>query len=101
MNAAGGDRIFDELVQIVRHFPGREFSGPVSPASRFFGDLGFVSIDAVVLGELLEEHFRQKLSFHRFLSDLGKRQAQDVTLGEVADFLRAELAPNSPNTPQS
>ena len=56
------DAILADLAAIVRRtFPDREYSGEVTPRTRFFADLGMASIDAVVLAEKVEEHYGRRL----------------------------------------
>jgi acyl carrier protein len=88
MNA---DAIVADLAALLRDFQGREYSDVIGPDTRFFADLGFASIDAVVLGEALEKRYGQKIPFNRLLADLGQRQAEDFSVGELADFLACNL----------
>lgn len=79
--------LVDELAGLLKDFGGREYSGPIGPATRFFADLGFSSIDAVVLAETLEQRYERKFPFHEFLEELRRRQATDIEIGELASFL--------------
>jgi acyl carrier protein len=90
MNA---DAIVADLAELLRDFQGREYSDVIGRPTRFFSDLGFASIDAVVLGETLEKRYGRKLPFHQLLAELGRRQAEDFTVGEMADFLARHLHP--------
>ena len=47
--------VLQDLEEILRNFQGREYSGEITADTSFFGDLGLASIDAVVLGETLQE----------------------------------------------
>jgi len=85
------DQIMNDLAGILRNFNGREYSGDIGPDTRFFGDLGLASIDAVVLGEMLEEHYGRKLPFHLFMADLGRRAVRDLPLSELVAFLHPHL----------
>jgi acyl carrier protein len=85
------EQILNDVADILRNFNGREYSGPIGPETRFFGDLGLASIDAVVLGETLEEHYGRKLPFHLFMADLGRRAERDIPLGELVAFLHQHL----------
>lgn len=84
--------VLADLESLLRSFQGREYSGTIDRQTRFFGDLGFASIDAVVLGEALEKHYGRKIPFHQLLAELGQRQAEDLELGELADFLSRYLS---------
>jgi acyl carrier protein len=79
--------LVDDLADLLRSFGGREYSGSIGPATRFFADLGFSSIDAVVLAESLEERYDQKFPFHEFLAELRERQVMDIEIGDLASFL--------------
>jgi acyl carrier protein len=89
--------ILDELSAILREFNGREYSGRITPRTRFFAELGLTSIDAVVLGEALERLYGRKLPFGQLLADLRQRQAEDVEVHDLVDFLHRHL--NSPEGP--
>jgi acyl carrier protein len=85
------DEIMTDLGGVLRNFHGREYSGPITPGTRFFADLGLASIDAVVLGEDLEERYGRPLPFNDFIADLGRRSVRDIELGELAGFLHQHI----------
>jgi acyl carrier protein len=85
------EQIMQDVASILRYFNGREYSGEIDANTLFFGDLGLASIDAVVLGETLEEHYGRKLPFHLFMSDLGRRGVRDIPLGDLVGFLHQYL----------
>ena len=85
------DQIMHDVVSLVRNFNGREYSGDIDSDTLFFADLGLASIDAVVLGETLEEHYGRKLPFHLFMAELGRRAVRDIPLGELVAFLHQHL----------
>jgi acyl carrier protein len=77
----------NDLARILRDFHGREYAGDLGPDTLFFADLGMSSIDAVVLGEIIERYYGQRLPFPQFLAELAQSGAQDLSLGELARFL--------------
>jgi acyl carrier protein len=84
--------IFAHLAAVMQQtFPGRLDPDEVGPTTRFFGDLGLASIDAVVLAEAIERSVGRKLPFARFLAELRDRGATDLELGELVAFLRDHL----------
>lgn len=83
--------ILADLARVFADFQGREYSGPIEPSTRFFADLGLASIDAVVLGETLQERYRRPLPFGELMADLGRRDDRDMTLGELSGFLARHL----------
>ncbi|HWG45510.1 MAG TPA: acyl carrier protein [Gemmataceae bacterium] len=86
------EQIHSDVAGILRNFNGREYSGDIGPETCFFADLGLASIDAVVLGETLEEHYGRKIPFHLFMADLGRRAVRDIKLGELVAFLHQHLS---------
>lgn len=81
------DEVMADLRQLLSNFQDREYSGEIDRETLFFSDFGFVSIDAVVLGETLQNHYGQPLPFPKFLSAAAERGAEDLAVGELADFL--------------
>jgi acyl carrier protein len=84
-------KILEDLEGVLRNFHGREYSGPLAPETRFFADMGLASIDAVVLGEMLESLYGQKLPFGDLMAQLGGRADRDLRLGELVEFLSRHL----------
>ena len=83
--------ILADLISIMRGMTDWEYSESITRETRFFADLGFESIDAVVIGELIEAHYRQRFPYAQFLAELGERNQRDMQLGELVDFLRRHL----------
>jgi acyl carrier protein len=79
--------VLADLARILSDFEGREYSGAIDRQTRFFADLGLASIDAVVLGERLQEHYGRPLPFGELMADLGQAEDRDLTIGRLADFL--------------
>jgi acyl carrier protein len=83
--------VMADLEAVVRNFHGREYTGPIGRETWFFADLGLASIDAVVLGETLEERYGRRLPFGELMAELGSRPTRDLRLGELVDFLGRHL----------
>jgi len=92
MTKTAPQSVLDDLVTILRDMPGREYFGEIDRRTRFFEDLEMVSIDAVVLGEKLEQRFGFRFPFNELLVDLRDRQAEDLEVGELADFVHHHLS---------
>jgi len=84
-------QIQSELAVLLANFQGREYDDEINAETLFFGDLGFASIDAIVLGETLEIQYGQEIPFQRFLKQLADEQVQDIVVGRLAAFLTAVL----------
>jgi acyl carrier protein len=91
MRAHDPESILHDVEGLLRNFHGREYSGPIDRETRFFGDLGLASIDAVVLGESLESLYGRKLPFGDLMAALGARADRDLSIGELVDFLHTHL----------
>ena len=68
-----------------------EFDGPLTADTRLFGDLAFESLDLVVLGAKVQEHFGQTFPFPELFADIGQRDVRDLTIGEWVDFIDRHL----------
>jgi acyl carrier protein len=91
MSAPDETEILVDLSRIVGERLGRDVSEGLGRETRFFADLGLASIDAVVLGEALQEHYGKPLPFGTLLAELGRRAERDLAIGELVDFLRGKL----------
>lgn len=63
-----------------------EYENPVTTETYLFGDLGFESLDLVVLGASLQEKYG-RLPFAELLAEIGQRENQDISVGELATFI--------------
>ena len=68
-----------------------EYSGEITEETGIFRELGFESIDAVALGSAIEDHYDRSLPFAEFLMKANERQATDITIGELLDFMADQL----------
>jgi len=67
-----------------------DYADPVRPESRLFTELGFESLDAVVLCTAIQEHYRTLMPFAELLADIGREQ-RDLSINELADFVDTHL----------
>jgi acyl carrier protein len=68
-----------------------EFERSLDANTRLFADLAFESLDLVVLGAKVQEHFGQSLPFPQLFADIGQRDVRDLTIGEWAAFVQQHL----------
>lgn len=68
-----------------------DYSATVDEDTRIFGDLGFESLDAVVLGTAIQEHYKQQMPFAGLLADVGQREVRDLSVAELVDFIDGQL----------
>lgn len=91
MTRHSADAILDEVRTMLADFHGRVYLDPIERDTRFFGDLGLASIDAVVMGETLEGRYGRKIPFGELMAELGRRTDRDLKIGELVDFLERHL----------
>jgi acyl carrier protein len=85
------EQLLADLAGILANFEGKEYSSAIGPQTKFFGEMGYASIDAVVLSEKLEEFYGRKFAFHEFIADLRARNVDDIEVGELAAFLHRQM----------
>jgi acyl carrier protein len=90
------EAILADMVAIMREMTDWDYPQEMTRETRFFADLGFESIDAVVFGESVEAHYRRRFPYAEFLRELGTRDQRDLKLGELVDFLHRHLNGASP-----
>jgi acyl carrier protein len=87
------EQILADVVQllnsVVRDW---EFDAPVGPDTRLLADLAFESLDLVVLGAKVQEHFGRTFPFPQLFAEIGRRDVRDLTIGEWVDFIDRELS---------
>jgi acyl carrier protein len=87
-------RIVNLLTDLTAHLD-RGFAPAIGRETRLVADLEFDSVDVVQFALAIEEQFkRRKLPFEKLLMVEG-RYRDDVTVGDVEDFLAVCLAPSA------
>ena len=71
-----------------------DYAGEITEATSFLSDLGFESLDVVILANTIQEKYGQILPFTEYFTEIGKQEHPDITLGEWVDFVYTHL-----NTP--
>jgi acyl carrier protein len=64
-----------------------DYSRPVDSHTRLFSELGFESLDAVVLGAAIQDHYHRAMPFAELLAQLGQT-GSDLTVGALVDFVQ-------------
>lgn len=68
-----------------------DYDDEITGETWLFSELGFQSLDAVVLGNTLQERFGRPIPFADLLVDIGQRPVNDVTVDEWVDFTTKSL----------
>jgi acyl carrier protein len=88
------EHVLAEVLDLLNSVVGDwEFEGAIGADTRLFADLAFESLDLVVLGAKVQEHFGQTFPFPEFFAEIGQREVRDLTIGEWADFVERHLRP--------
>lgn len=87
------DTIFNDLLDLLNQLSGDwEYSGEISGETFLIGDLGFESIDIVVLCTNVEQHYERQMPFAQFLADVGQRDVRDIQVNELVEFFHQNLS---------
>ncbi len=68
-----------------------EYSGTITPQTSLLSDLGFESLELVILGVAIQEHYKQTIPFPEFLADLGERDVPDIYVGDLVEFVHQHV----------
>ena len=86
------EEIFDDLSTVLGELlEDWEYSGELTLDTSMMNDLEFESIDAVALGEALEDHYQQVLPFAQFLTKLGEQGVKDFFVSDLVTFLQQNV----------
>jgi acyl carrier protein len=92
MSVASREAILADVLELVNKLAEDwEYSGGISPDTFLFADLGFESIDAVVLASFIQERYQRQFPFPQLLAELGRRDVKDIRLAELVEFIHGHL----------
>lgn len=81
----------DVLLLLHRLADDWEYDGDVTEDTYLFADMGFESLDVVVLATAVQEHYGQVLPFPEFFAEIGQRELRDISVGQWVDFVYRHL----------
>lgn len=86
------EQIMEDVLGLLRQLAGDwEYSGEINADTRFFADMGLQSLDVVVLGTAIQEHYGQRLPFVQLFACVGQRKLPDIPVSEWVDFIHQHL----------
>ena len=86
------DEIHTDIVGLLRKLiDDWEYDGEITDSTRMLADLGFESLDVVVLATVVQDYYDQVLPFPEFFAEIGQRDIRDVTVGEWVTFVGEHL----------
>jgi len=92
MNTFTQDSILTDVLNLLNELARDwEYSGEITPDTWLFADLGFESIDAVILASFVQKHYGRPLPFPKLLADIGQREVKDLRIGELVGFIYQHL----------
>lgn len=68
-----------------------DYSKPLTPETKLVTELAFESLDLVVLGTALQEHYKLQMPFAEFLAEIGQRPQRDLSVAELVSFVDRHL----------
>ena len=68
-----------------------DYTDPIQPESLLFTELGYESLDAVILCTNIQDHYQTPMPFAELLAEIGQQQ-RDLSINELADFVDTHLA---------
>jgi hypothetical protein len=81
------ERVLDEVLAMMGELAGDwEYEGALTADTCLFRDLGFESLELVILGSSLQERYGQ-LPFAEFLTMIGLQGKKDISIGELVKFV--------------
>ena len=94
------ERVMTDLLKLLTQLSEDwEYSGTITPETGMLSELGLESLELVVLGVAIQEHYKaiapSSIPFPEFLTDLGERNVSDVYVGEVVEFIYRHLNPTT------
>jgi acyl carrier protein len=69
-----------------------DYAEQIGPGTRLFADLGFESLDAVVLGTAIQERYQRAMPFAELLAEIGQRPTPELTIGELVSFIQRHVS---------
>jgi acyl carrier protein len=86
------DAIFDHLRQLLGEVASDwDRSEEITDDTLLFSQLGFQSLDIVVLGTALQDFYQREMPFAALFADIGQRDRRDLSVGELAEFVKAHV----------
>ena len=92
MNTVNQEVIQTDVLNLLKELARDwEYSGAITPNTFLFADLGFESIDAVILASFVQEHYGRAFPFPQLLAEIGQRDVKDLRISEQVGFIHQHL----------
>ncbi len=86
------EEVLQDVVLLLRKVSDDwEYGGEITPETRFFADMGLASLDVVMLGTAIQEHYGRVFPFMKLFAEMGQQQIPDIPVGVWVDFIHRHL----------
>lgn len=86
------EQVLEDVLQLLNQLSDDwEYSDEVTAETGLLTDLGFESLELVVLGVSIQEHYKDQIPFEEFLTDIGERKLDDIYVGELVRFIHDHM----------
>ncbi len=86
--------IFNDIVATLQRVgEDWEYSDEITLETTLLENLGLESIDVVVLGEFLEEHYGQPFPFTEYYTELAQHKISDIRISDLVEFIYTHYQP--------
>src|SRR5262245_6070695 len=68
-----------------------DYAQTLDSETKLLSELGFESLDIVVVGAAIQEHFQCRMPFAELLAEIG-RSRRDLSVGELVQFVTSHLS---------
>jgi acyl carrier protein len=92
MNTVDQEFILTDVLNLLKDLSRDwEYSGEITPDTFLFADIGFESIDAVILASFVQKHYGRPFPFPQLLAEIGQRETKDLRISELVAFIHRHL----------
>src|SRR2546423_1115928 len=91
MNKSREEVLADVLQLLQTMNESWEYEKPIGEDTYLLTDLALQSMDVAILGSTIHHEYGRVLPFADFLKETAQSNRQDVTVGEVVDFIYKHL----------
>jgi phosphopantetheinyl transferase/acyl carrier protein len=81
------DYLLQKLSELAQDW---DYTDPIRPESLLFTELGYGSLEAVVLCTAIQDHYQTPMPFAELLAEIGQQQ-RDLSINELTDFVDTHL----------
>jgi acyl carrier protein len=86
------EQITEDVLGLLQTLAGDwDYGDEITLDTKFFSDMDLASLDLVMLGTAVQEHYGRRFPFVQFFAELGQRGGADIPVREWVDFIHSHL----------